>query len=129
MGTRKITQDPKSTESDQNSAIEARIDLCMKRYQPYLRYDFSMHHLSLITSIPLQQISDYFSHAGNQTFNQYVDGWRIRYAINLMMSGKVQGLELKAIALLAGFSSPRQFIKAFLNNGFDMPKYFHSEGI
>ncbi len=101
-------------ENNPLAAIGAKVDFCMQHYQPYLRHDFSLHHLSLITNIAVSDLEDYFS-PSSQLFEQYLDEWRVKYAKNLMNSGKVRGMELKTIGSLSGFISAKKFIEAFKN--------------
>ena len=123
MHTKDLTPVSENTEINQPTAISARIDFCMEHYQPYLREDFKLHHLSIITNIPEPDIEFFFSQSPQQ-FNQYLDVWRVKYAKNLMNSGKVRGMETKTMGSLSGFSSVRKFAEAFQNiEGISLENY------
>jgi AraC-like DNA-binding protein len=103
---------PENTEANHLAAIGAKVEFCMEHYQPFLRQDFSLHHLSVITNIPVSNLENYFNQSP-QSFNQYLDEWRVKYAKNLMSSGKVRDMEIKTIGSLSGFSSAKKFTEAF----------------
>lgn len=114
MGSKELSPVSGHGENQPEATIGDRIDFCMQHYQPYLRHDFSLHHLSLITKIAVSDLEGYFS-PSTQLFEQYLDEWRVKYAKILMNSGKVRGMELKTIGSLSGFSSTKKFIEAFKN--------------
>jgi YesN/AraC family two-component response regulator len=114
-----------NNDNNQQAAIGAKVDFCMQHYQPYLRHDFSLHHLSVIANIPVSDLELYFS-LSNQLFDKYLDEWRVKYAKSLMSSGKVRGMETKTIGSLSGFSSAKKFIEAFKNIEGESPEIFHS---
>lgn len=93
--------------------IGAKVDSYMQQYQPYLRQDFNLNQLSVISNIPEPILTLYFAQPATQSFNQYIDEWRVRYAKMLMNTGKVKGMELKTIGSLSGFSTAGKFIEAF----------------
>lgn len=92
--------------------IAEKIRYCIEHYQPYLRKDFNQHQLSVITNIPVSNLENYFDQS-TQPFNQYLDEWRVKYAKQLMSSGKVRDMEIKTIGALSGFSSAKRFTKTF----------------
>lgn len=112
MNAKDFTPLSNNTEANRLAATGAKVDFCMKHYQPFLRHDFSLHHLSVITNIPESNLEIYFRQT-TQPFNQYLDEWRVKYAKNLMSKGKVRDMETKTIGLLSGFSSARKFIEAY----------------
>lgn len=114
MGTKDLTPVSENTETDHLAEIGAKVDNCMQQYRPYIMHGFSRHHLSVITNIPETDIEIFFNQSP-LTFEQYLDEWRVKYAKNLMNSGKVNGMEMKTIGSLSGFSSARKFIEAFRN--------------
>jgi len=99
-------------ESQQAAETAVKVDFCMAHYQPYIRHDFNKHHLSVITNLPVSDIEFYFCRSA-RSFNQFIDEWRVKYAKNLMNSGKVRDKEIKTIGSLSGFSSARNFRKAY----------------
>ncbi|MBE0640253.1 MAG: hypothetical protein IH598_17195 [Bacteroidales bacterium] len=112
-----ITEDeigvPENSDANHLANTGAKIDFCMRHYQPFLRQDFSLHHLSVITNIPEKDIEIFFSQSP-KPFDQYLDEFRVKYAKNLIITGKVLGMEIKTIGALSGFSSAKKFIEAYI---------------
>jgi AraC-like DNA-binding protein len=106
--------------------IGAKVDSCMQQYQPYMRQDFNLNQLSVISNIPEPILTLYFAQPATQSFNQYIDEWRVRYAKMLMSTGKVKGLSIKTIGSLSGFSSTRKFIETFIRLEGISPELFQS---
>jgi transcriptional regulator GlxA family with amidase domain len=126
MDAKDLTPISENPETNHLAAIGAKIDYCMQHYQPYIRHDFSLHHLSVITNIPESNLEIYFRQT-TQPFNKYLDEFRIKYAKNLMSTGKVCGMETKTIGSLSGFSSARKFIEAFQNIEGISPETYQSQ--
>ncbi len=119
-----VADDP---ETNYLAAIGSKIDFCMGQYHPYLRPDLTLDQLSVITNIPVSSLENFFNHALNRPFNQYLDGWRVKYAKNLMHSGKVRDMELKTIGSLSGFSSVKKFIDSFVHLEGISPEAYQSQ--
>jgi len=113
-------------ETNSLAAIGSKVEYCMQQYRPYIRHDFSLYHLSLITNIPESDLEYFFSQS-RQTFSKYIDEWRVNYAKNLMNEEKAKGMETKTIASLSGFSSARKFIEAFQNTEGISPETYQSQ--
>jgi AraC-like DNA-binding protein len=116
-----------SLESRQIAGIGERVDFCMQQYHPFLRHDFNLNQLAVITNIPLLQLEIYFRDPSLRPFDQYLDGWRVKYAKNLMHSGKVRDMELKTIGSLSGFSSVKKFIDSFVHLEGISPEAYQSQ--
>lgn len=94
-------------------SIRQRIDDCMEANRPFLKSDFNITQLSVMTKIPVHHLAYFFREVKNQSFCDYRNEWRISYAKNLIMEGKTAMLTLEAIGLLSGFPSRNAFINAF----------------
>lgn len=94
------------------SEIGSRADGCMKQHQPYLRKDFSMHHLALIINVPETDVQIYFD-PSHRPFDGWLNKWRVIHAKSLMDNKKTWNLDIKSIASLSGFSSLKKFAEAF----------------
>lgn len=116
-----------NSDASRLSAIGARVDFCMEHYQPYLRQDINLAQLSVITNIPVTNLENYFSQPSSPSFIQYLDKARIKYAKNLINSGKVQDMELKTIGSLSGFSSAKKFTEAFFRFVGISPEEYQSQ--
>lgn len=112
MLTKNKATDFEIPESKHLAETGVKMDFCMEYYRPFIRHDFDMHQLSVITNIPVSDIEFYFNRSA-RSFAQYIDEWRIKHAKNLMNKGNTLNLELKSIGSLSGFSSFRKFTEAF----------------
>jgi YesN/AraC family two-component response regulator len=102
-----------NSETNSMAAIGAQIDFCMEQYHPYLRPDLTLDQLSVITNIPVSFLENYFNQTLYRPFNIYLDVWRVKHAKNLMTRGKANGMALKTLGTLSGFSSVKKFIQTF----------------
>lgn len=82
-------------------------------YKPYLRKDFNMEQLSVITQIPLAVLQYYFSLSG-LSIDSLINEWRVRHAKNIMQLENSNELELNTIAMLSGFASLKKFKESFI---------------
>lgn len=124
MDTNDLSSVSNNSEKDRMAVIGAKVDYCMQQYRPYIMYGFNLHQLSVITNIPETDIELFFGQSP-QPFDQYLSEWRVKFAKNLMNTGKVHGMETKIIGLLSGFSSARKFIEAFQNIEGISPENYH----
>ncbi len=112
MGTNDFAPVFERTEPHNPVLIAEKTAFCMKQYQPYLRNDFNLHHLSLIINVPLTELEKYFSQS-DLNFVRYLDQWRAKHAKNLMDHEKYRNLDVKTIGSLSGFSTIKKFNEAF----------------
>ncbi len=106
-----LTQNTAAGHSD---AIGKKADFCMNHYRPYLRKDFCLHQLSLITNIPEQDLENYFGQLP-LPFDQYLCQWRINHAKILLKRASNWNLDIKTVGSLSGFSSTKKFTEAFIH--------------
>lgn len=103
-----------------------KVDFCMKHYQPYLRKDFSLQHLSLIINVPVKDIENYFGHS-SIAFEQYLCKWRVKLAKSLLDKETSWNLDIKTIGSLSGFSSTKKFTEAFFRFEGISPEEYQSQ--
>ena len=113
-------------ENENLATTEAKVNFCMQRYRPFIRQNFNLHQLSVITNIPVSDLENYFNQIGN-TFDQSVDEWRVQYAITLMHKESAMHMEPKTIGSLSGFSTETKFIQTFINIEGISPEIYHSQ--
>ncbi len=94
-------------------SIGEKAESCMKDFQPFLQPEFSMTQFSVLTQVPVHHLSHYFREERKQSFNDFRDEWRIRYAKELILEGKADGMTLEAIGLQSGFVTRNTFTIAF----------------
>jgi AraC-like DNA-binding protein len=102
-----------SLESEYIELIGTKVDHCMMEHQPYLQKIFTLTELSVLIHIPVHHLAIYFREEKEQTFLNYRNQWRVKYAKTLLNEGKGKDLTLEAIGMLSGFTNRNSFIIAF----------------
>lgn len=116
-------------ESDYILSIKQKSDLCMEENQPFLQPDFNLTHFSVLTKVPVHHLAYYFRDVKKQSFNDFRNEWRIKYAKKLIKAGKAKGQTLEAIGLQSGFSNRNTFLTAFKKVEGISPSVFVSQAI
>jgi AraC-like DNA-binding protein len=93
--------------------IFRKADAFMAEHQPYLQPGFNLVQLSVHLQVPAHHLGYFFREVRKQTFNDYRNAWRIKYAKGLIDEGKAGEITLEAIGKLSGFSSRNAFITDF----------------
>ena len=81
--------------------------------KPYLDPGFNQIMMSVAIGLPMHHLSYYFNHVINQKFTNWRNNFRVRYAKELIESGKAELFSLDSIGKDCGFSNYTTFIKAF----------------
>jgi len=114
----------KKFEADYIDAISQQIDLCMTYHQPYLQQGFNLAQLSVLIKIPAHHLAWYFKEIKCQSFTDFRNEWRVRYARKLIEQGKNSGMTLEAIGIQSGFLSRNAFLNAFKKHEGTTPSEF-----
>ncbi len=64
-----------NSENKHLAETPTKVDFCMEHYRPYIRHNFNLNQLSVITNIPVSNLEIYFSQSLH-SFDQYLDVWR-----------------------------------------------------
>ena len=116
-----------SFETEYLLSIGEKAERCMKELQPYLQPEFSMTQFSVLTQVPVHHLAHYFREERKQSFNDFRDEWRIRFAKELIIEGKADGMTLEAIGLQSGFVTRNTFTIAFKKAEGISPRDFVSQ--
>lgn len=100
-------------EEDYLSAIDEKVNGYMEELKPYRTTDLNLLKFSVMLQVPAHHLAYYFRYKKNETFHQFRDEWRVKYARNLMENGLANGLTLEAIGLQSGFPNRNSFLIAF----------------
>ncbi len=73
----------------------------------------SVHDLSRMLNIPCRQLTSLLNHHYNLRYNDFINGYRIRYILSQFKEGKLKEFTMEAIAFEAGFTSRTTFFTAF----------------
>ncbi|MEI8087681.1 MAG: hypothetical protein WCG93_15835, partial [Paludibacter sp.] len=67
-------------DDDYMDYVQTKVDVAMKEHQVYLQKDFNLSQLSVLTQVPTHHLGYYFSNFKQQSFNDYRNEFRVRYA-------------------------------------------------
>lgn len=81
--------------------------------KPYLKSDFSLNTMSIDTEIPVHHLSFYFNEELNMGFNNWKNGLKIDYVVELINNGSSALITLDGLSKQAGFNSRSTFVNAF----------------
>lgn len=85
----------------------------MNEHQPFLKFDFDLKSMAQQTGYSERQLSETINRSFHQNFNQFVNGFRVEAAVQLMTQD-VKGEKLiKEIMYASGFNHKVSFNNAF----------------
>ena len=97
-------------DSPRDEQLMQRIIQLMEEQRPYLDSDLKQADVATALGVRLDEVSRCInSYAFN--FSQFVNGYRIEYAKQLML--RKPGIKMTQVAIESGFSSDRTFYRAF----------------
>ena len=97
-------------DSPRDEQLMQRIIRLMEEQRPYLDSDLKQADVATALGVRLDEVSRCInSYAFN--FSQFVNGYRIEYAKQLML--RKPGIKMTQVAIESGFSSDRTFYRAF----------------
>jgi AraC-like DNA-binding protein len=92
--------------------------------KPFLNEKISLDEVSKVLKVSSQQISQVINEKTNLNFNDFVNGYRIEEAKQMLLSNTYSKLTIDAIAQKSGFRSKSAFYLAFKKNSGNTPKEF-----
>ena len=93
--------------------IEQKTDRCMTEFQSFLQPELNLNRFADILQLPAHHLAYYFREIKKQSFNDYINGCRIEYAVSMLRQGKTNDLTLEAVGVLSGFTNRSTFFRAF----------------
>ena len=88
----------------------------MEKKQLYLNAELSQEELAQHVGIQSRQLSRLIREEFNATFNEFINGYRVKKVTQLMKDEKYQHWSLIALAYEAGFNSKSSFNRIFKKN-------------
>lgn len=85
----------------------------MDNDKPYLQENCTIQLLSIQTGIPLHHISNILNNRLEMNFSDFINGYRIETAKNILRTAKYEKMTIEAIGFDCGFGSKSSFNKAF----------------
>ncbi|EQA43335.1 DNA-binding helix-turn-helix protein [Leptospira broomii serovar Hurstbridge str. 5399] len=97
-------------------AVDSRLQICMETERVFTTEDLTLSTLASLVSfegpkITPEQLSEFINSEYKKNFNQYVNGYRIKEACELLLEQKDRSV--LSIALSVGFNSKSSFHSAF----------------
>jgi AraC-like DNA-binding protein len=100
---------------------------CMEKQKPYLNPDISLFNLAELLSVQSNHLSQVINEKENQSFFDYINGYRVKAVKEMIVAGKLLEHTLLGIALDCGFNSKASFNRAFKKSTGFTPTEFKNQ--
>lgn len=120
-----FSEDGFRTEEDEYGkmlALFSRIEFAMEQGRPFLKPDYSLQDLTNAVYTNRAYISKTINVMTGKNFRQFVNGYRVRYAVSLLEDNP--RLKVGELADMSGFNSSTTFNMAFKANMGETPGEF-----
>lgn len=108
--------------------VRDELDKLMNQQRIYLQQDLSLSKLAKLISISSHQLSEFLNRNNSQSFNDYVNSYRVIEAKNVLTSSEYNLLTIEAIANKVGFNSAATFYRSFKKQtGFSPTKWIEQQ--
>lgn len=104
-----------------------RSDRVMTETRPWINPDFDIGALARLLDTYPNAISRALNRAGNTTFYDYVNAYRLREARRLLTEPGERGLKIEALGRLAGFRARSTFFKLFREHTGQSPSEYRAD--
>ena len=115
-----------STEDVTNFSI---IKLFFDNEKKYLKPLLSLSFISKNTGLNEAEIRSCIKNNTNLNFNEFVNQYRVNYAIKLMESGFLENHVMNSIAEKSGFNSPQTFYRSFAKFHSISPSKYYKKNV
>ena len=115
-----------STEDVTNFSI---IKLFFNNEKKYLKPLLSLSFISKNTGLNEAEIRSCIKNNTNLNFNEFVNQYRVNYAIKLMESGFLENHVMSSIAEKSGFNSPQTFYRSFAKFHSISPSKYYKKNV
>ncbi|MGD2035607.1 MAG: helix-turn-helix domain-containing protein, partial [Bacteroidales bacterium] len=102
--------------SDQIDKIYNNLEILMKEEELYINPDLQISTLSGLISVPQKQLSQVINLKTNQSFNDFINTYRIEKNKKLLQESHTSGLTISEILYKVGFNTRSSFYKCFKEN-------------
>ena len=93
--------------------LQRGLDSLLANEKLYLRNDLKLGKVSELINVTPHQLSEYLNKRRGQTFNDYINHYRIEEAKSILLSPAYKTHTIDAIAKKAGFNSTATFYRSF----------------
>jgi len=91
----------------------AKIKSMMDEKRPYLDEELNLNKLAHQLSCPPHMLSQCINQMEGRNFNDFINQYRLKEAMKMLMDAKFSSFSVEGIGLEAGFSSKTTFYTAF----------------
>jgi AraC-like DNA-binding protein len=122
--TKKANRRADSSKAD-SGLIREKVEQHLTDNKPFIARGYAIANLSAEIGVPLYQLSAFINQQYGQSFNEFINGYRIKYIKEVLL--KEPGVEhytLEALGKKAGFNSRSTFIAAVKKQTGQTPSAF-----
>ena len=102
-----------SLDEHDSKKLVSKLTSCMENEQPYLNDDLKLPDLADMLKVTPHMLSQVVNQEFSMNFQQYLNSYRVRYAMDKLSSDKYDHQTISSIALDSGFNSLSAFNAAF----------------
>jgi AraC-like DNA-binding protein len=115
--------------TSQGDKIQATVNAYLQEKKPFLRQGYTIASMSAEISVPLHQLSAFINQQHGQSFNEFINGYRVQYVKDVLLKEpEADQYTLEAIGKKAGFNSRSTFISAVKKKTGQTPSAFLYKG-
>lgn len=113
-------------DKERENLITQRLRICMENEKPYLTPKLSLGDLALCIGTNKTYLSDYFNNSLHLTFYEYINGYRVGKAEELILAMAMSNrINMDEVAERSGFNSLSSFNRYFMKIHGVTPKQFY----
>jgi AraC-like DNA-binding protein/membrane protein YdbS with pleckstrin-like domain len=110
--------------------VREKVETYMHVQKPFIRQGYTIAHLSSELNIPLHQLSSFINQQMGQSFNEFINSYRIKYLQEMLLKDSIADqYTLEALGKKAGFNSRSTFIAAVKKQTGQTPSSYFSRKI
>ncbi|NGM64352.1 helix-turn-helix domain-containing protein [Sphingobacterium sp. SGR-19] len=108
-----LSKDKERLTMEQVQFFKERLQDLMDKDQPYLDPLLSLPHLAERIGLSIHELSYVLNTGIDSNFYQFINGYRIRYAQQLLKDNILNGYSIQEISIRSGFNSKTTFYTSF----------------
>lgn len=129
LNTKNVPTEKELFETPKSAEIVSQIEL-VKKYvlenEPYLEPSLTIQELAKQVNIPVRDLSVLINHHMNQHFFDFINGYRIQKAMQILKNPSKNKLTILEILYEVGFNSKSSFNTAFKKHTYQTPTEFRN---
>jgi YesN/AraC family two-component response regulator len=106
-----IVTHPRQTDEEEDEKLMQQLRLLMENEKPYLKSDFRVTDAARLLNVNRSRLSACINAKTGDTFNQYINSFRVEYAKQLLISQP--GIKMATVCAESGFNNETSFFRVF----------------